>query len=285
MTTPALSVSTPYGRLYRQPGTPISAVSDHTAALDAGLLMPSVTNVVSVGEKPYLRTWHAKLAAETAIETVQQHPGLIEAKPDRALRYLRDAAERKSTAAAELGTEVHRIVEHLARGEDAGDRWPQAAKYVDSWHAFVDDYQPEFLHIESTLFGRVDGSLPYAGTADFVARINGVVCVGDYKCGRSIHTEASLQAAALAHGTQVTDDMESLTAAPAVEAGLIVHLTPRGYRVHQADITGTSWEAFCGYRRVWDWHARNLASRAALHVSSPLAGPHAVVVERQPAPA
>ena len=279
MTSPRLATDSPFGRLYRHPGTPAQSLPGVEESLARGLLVPSVTNVIGCLDKPFLTSWYGKLAAEDAVDTVRKHPGLIESKPRAAVDWLKHAGHRRLTAAAALGDEVHTAVEQLALGE-AAVYSEQAAPYVESWRKFVADFRPEFLHLESTCFGVVDdplaGPLGYAGTADFIARVNGVVVTGDYKSGRSIHSEAALQLAALANARELVLPDDTLAAVPAVEAGLVVHLTPTGYAVRQSAAHGLPWHLFGTLRRVWDFHVANLEARGPLLMSSPLPGPERV---------
>lgn len=268
MTTPALSVATDLGRLYRRPEADPAALSNVTQAVRSGLLVPSVTNVIDVLNKPFLATWHAKEVALAAVDVHQSHPGLIESKPTKAVDYLKKAATRKAEAAAALGDEVHNAVEALAAGQPV-EVSDAALPFLDSWRAFVADFAPEFLHLEASCFGQVisgDAKLGYAGTADAIIRVAGKTYVVDYKTGKSIHTEAALQLSALAHASDIVTE-EGTAPMPAIDAGAVIHLTANGYSFRPVDITDNTWNVFSSLRTVWDFHARNLASRAPLFVS------------------
>ena len=272
VTTPALAQATDIGRLYRLPTTDPATLPPAAEALKQGLLLPSVTNVIDVFNKPYLQTWYAKRAAEDAVTVNKTHPGLMEGKPYKAIAWLKDAALRSSGLAAGIGDTVHNLVEDLARGLSPVIP-DEVSGYVHAWEQFVTDFQPEFLHLEATCYGTVNG-LGYAGTADFIARINGKVLVGDYKTGKSVHTEAALQLAALAHAESITnDDHTDVTAMPVADGGIVLHLTSTGYRVHPVDVSGGAWDAFGKARELWDFHQANLASRDPLFVASPVHSP------------
>jgi hypothetical protein len=283
MTTPLLAQATDFGRLYRSPLSADGDTVNVRAAVEAGLLVPSVTNVIGVLHKPYLMTWYAKRAAEEAVAVSQSHPGLMGQRPRKAIEYLKTAAERTSAAAAALGDEVHQACEDLSRGSEPHVS-AAAAPYVKAWRAFVQDFAPEFLHVEATCFGKTPDGLGYAGTADFIARINGRVVVGDYKTGKAVHTEASLQLAALAHAEQITtDDQTDLTTMPVVDGGVVLHLTPSGYRLFPVDVHGPAWAHFTRLRAIWDFHQENLTSRAPLFVGGAVIHPEALTFPAQPA--
>lgn len=273
MTTPQLAHSTGYGRLYRRPDVDPSVADNPSQALASGLLVPSVTNVIDVMNKPYLNTWYAKRAAEDAVETARRHPGLMETKPDAAVKYLKAAAERTSNAAATLGDLVHQIVEAKALGQDV-DVPEKASGYVTAWEAFVADFSPQFTHVEATCFGTTEDGLGYAGTADFIARINGQLVVGDYKTGRSIHTEAALQLAALADAEQITNQaQDALLDMPRVAGAVVLHLTPTGYSLRPVTDMVAAMESFRRARALWDFHQENLNSRSPLLIGSALRSP------------
>jgi hypothetical protein len=272
MTTPALAVSTDFGRLYRKPGTNLDAALNIVTAVAQGTLMPSVTNVIDVLNKPYLNAWHAKEAAIAAVNVNARFPGLVEAKPREATAWLKEAANRKAAAAAALGDEVHNAVEALGRGDTVGAVSELALPYINSWRAFVEDFRPEFVHLEATCFGTVDtrnGLKPYAGTVDAILRINGQLLVTDYKSGKSVHTEAALQLSALAHAKEIVTDNGDLAAMPAIDGGAVIHLTPTGYAFRRTDIGEATWAVFCDLRDIWDFHVQNLNSRAPLYIAPP----------------
>lgn len=280
MTTPHLSHATDYGRLYRRPDAPETALHDVDEALAQGLLVPSVTNVIDVMNKPYLQTWYAKMAAQEAVEVSKSHPGLMAQRPWKAVDYLKNAATRHTEKAASLGDTVHNIVEALSLGDNPAVP-DEVAGYVDGWHQFVADFSPKFIRAEATCFGFVEGhagELGYAGTTDFIASINGLTVIGDYKTGRSIHTEAALQLSALAHSRFIADEQHAeLSAMPDIDGGVVLHLTANGYVLYPVDIFGEPWETFSHLRRIWGFHQRNLVSKAPLFVRQPAASPADIV--------
>ena len=281
MTSPLLAQDSPYGRLYRHPSTPSDSLPTIEESLVAGLLVPSVTNIIGTLDKPFLLGWYAKLAATSAVETEQRHPGLILSKPDAAIKHFKDAGLRKLESAGSLGNEVHNTVEKLAQGLEA-EYSQNIEGYVESFHKFIEDWKPTFIHFETTCFGSVQdanlGELKYAGTADFIAEINGLRVVADWKSGRSIHTEAGLQLAALANATEMVTASGELIKMPKLDSGVIIHLTPKGFQVYQSEPFGTAWEIFKALRVTWDFHVANLASRNPILLSRPLKSPEKLAI-------
>ena len=273
MTSPRLALDSPYGRLYCKPENREKLTGDFGADVESGLLVPSVTNVIGILEKPHLYDWYARKASEAALEVSSQHPGLISRKPHEAKRWLSGAAKRHTNAAADLGTRIHDLCERLASGEQdvpvAADEKP----YVESWHQFNERFQPSYLHLEKTVFGEsasAECTFGYAGTADFIAEIDGLTVVGDLKTGRSIHTEAALQLNALAFASELIGEDDAVTPTPQCHLGLVVHLAPKSFSVRMVPLADESMLVFTKLRELWGFHTENLISREALLMSGSL---------------
>jgi hypothetical protein len=273
MTTPKLAHSTKYGRLYQRPGTPVSELKQVEESLLNGKLVPSVTNVIDSLGKPFLQTWYAKRAAEDAVKVSSTHPGLTQNKPYEAIKWISKAAERTTLLAAGLGDRVHNAAEMLARG-DSPEIDAQMRPYIDSYEKFISECQPDFLYLEATAYGTTDkegAALGFAGTADFIATINGKTYVGDYKTGKSIHTEAALQLSSLSHADEIFDEeTEELTPLPEIHGGLVVHLTANGYNLYTITDLEQPWVEFQKLRGLWDFHQKNLNSRSPLFMEQGL---------------
>lgn len=272
MTTPNLSLNTPYGRLYRFPGAEFDDNTDYKKLLVEGKIFPSVTNIIDVANKPYLKVWAAKLAAQAAVQAAIDFPDRMTINPKGASAWAAKEHERVLSDAAQLGDTVHNICEDMANGKPRPQGLNKTVSlYVDSFEKFCADFQPKFLKTESTMFGDAafDDLTPlkYAGTADFIAEIDGVVLIGDHKTGRNVYDSAAQQLGALSHAEfMVSEDETSLEDAMFIEGGIVLHLGPKGYKVYEADIE-RGWEVFRAYRAVWGFYAESSASRKPLLLS------------------
>jgi hypothetical protein len=273
MTTPRLSHSTKFGRLYQRPETHAEEIGSPEEALSSGILVPSVTNIIDTLAKPYLRNWYSKLAAEEAVRLEKAHPGLIKSKPSEANKWIAKAAERSLDVSASLGDKVHNATEMLARGEEP-EIDAKIRPYIDSWEKFILECEPDFLYLEATTYGTTDkdgAALGFAGTADFIATINEKTYVGDYKTGKAIHTEASLQLSALAHTDEIFDEeTNELSPLPEIHGGLVVHITDNGYQLYTVTDLEQPWVEFQRLRGIWDFHQKNLNTRAPLFLEKGL---------------
>ena len=176
MTTPALAETVKgKGRHYKHPVT--------------GNLLPSITNVLGVINKPALVGWAAKEVAGKAWELRRS---LAEMEEADALAILKGAPYRKSGRAADRGTTIHAYLEARLSGLEPEVLDGEALRYKAGADAWLTAWQPEPVATELTVFGD-----EYAGTGDLWCRVGGKMCIVDFKTGKSIYREAAFQIAAL----------------------------------------------------------------------------------------
>lgn len=186
---PALSVSTPYGRLYVKPGETLEPKEYRTKQqcrklIENGTLMPSITNIISTKSSPHLITWASRLIAEEAIKVEQKWPGKLTEDPAKAVKYLKETANRERDHWGTQGTNIHNAVEKMALGEKINieDYTDYEKASIAEWVQWVKKIKPEFQGLEKTCYGVTSDGFEYAGTADFIATINNKTFIGDYKC-------------------------------------------------------------------------------------------------------
>ena len=240
MTEPILALSVPgMGRMYRHPVS--------------GELYPSVTNVIQVLAKPWLDAWAAKLVAGYAWdnrETLMQ----IEDR-EAAVDMLKGVTRRRRDAAADVGSTIHAYVESLFTDEPRPQIESEHEPYIVALQGFLAEFDPEFVVVEGTIFSsEFPEDLRYAGTFDFLARIDGHLVLGDYKTGSGVYEEVGLQLAALRRGEALWDrHTGELSPMPDVEACVAVHLRPEGFALHVIRADDAAYQAFLGLRQAWPW--------------------------------
>ena len=189
-----------------------------------GRRVPSVTTLINGGvPKPALIGWSARVAGEYTADHIDEISRL-----DRAaiVELVKGAANRERDAAAATGTDVHKIADRLARGEDV-DVPDELAGLVDGYLAFVADWQAEILATEAGIANR---RWWYAGTFDLLARLRGeLVALIDIKTGASgVWPDACLQLAGYRHAEVMLDAEGREVAMPKVDATYALWLTGDG---------------------------------------------------------
>jgi hypothetical protein len=214
--------------------------------------VPGVTSIIGMLPKGFLKFWAAKLVAETAVENFGTLASMI-ASGDQvgAIDYLKRAPMRNTGEAADTGSAVHDLVERIARGEDLGPVHPELQPFVDHFRTFVQDFSPEFLFLEETVWNETHG---YAGSFDWIARIGDAVVIGDNKTTRSgVYPETALQLTAYARAEYILHADGTKTDLPPIEAAAVLHLRPEGYKLIPVFMTDEAFDTFLGLRRTLDW--------------------------------
>jgi len=229
MTTPALAENVKgKGRHYRHPVT--------------GELVPSVTNIIGVLNKPALPRWAAKVVAEQAVAMRDSLPKLDEAE---AIDLLKSSPWRSSKRASDRGTTIHSYLEARMQGLDPQEISGEAARYRKAADAWLSDWEPEPVAVELTVFGP-----DYAGTGDLWCRPKGGgICLVDYKTSKAIYPEAALQLAALAHATLDPDG----NTPPKVDAAWVVRIGEDGYEAKRVADLDYNYAAFRACLQAWHW--------------------------------
>lgn len=162
----------------------------------AGEKVPGVTTVLGRVAKPFLIQWSADMAAEHFLKAVKSGRADFDAIHADA----RVAHAKKRDASGDSGTNIHDYAECHFKGLTLPElKTDEAKRGVEAFHKWYDSHKIEILASERTLFSQTHY---YAGTCDFVAKIDGKHVVGDFKTGKRIYDEARLQTAAYQHALQ-----------------------------------------------------------------------------------
>jgi hypothetical protein len=230
MTTPVLAENVRgRGRHYRHPNT--------------GDLVPSVTNIIGVLDKPALPRWSALEVAKKAWELRLSLANMDEAD---AVDVLKGAPWRKSTRAADRGTTIHAYLEARMLGLTPEIVEGEALRYRDAAEAWLDDWQPQVIATERTVFGP-----DYAGTGDLWCMRDGKVTIVDFKTSKAIYKEAALQIAALWAAPVQADG--SVDPAPDDAEGWVVRIGEDGYEARQVVDLAGNYEVFRSLIDAWHW--------------------------------
>jgi len=175
VTTPALAQNVKgKGRHYQHPN---------------GDMVPSVTNVIGILDKPALPRWAAKMVAESAYRMRHSLAGM---EQNEAVDMLKGSPWSKSKRAADRGTDIHGWLEARLNEWELPELSDDARPYRQAAEDWYMAHDLEVLGTEVTMFHPL-----YAGTADFIARVDGRLTIGDFKTSKAIYPEAALQLSAL----------------------------------------------------------------------------------------
>lgn len=219
--------------------------------------LPGVTSILNMLPKGFLKYWASKSVATYAVDNLGAIVTLALKDPDGAIDLMKRAPDRDTGRAADAGTEVHDLYERLAKGEDVGRIRPDLAPYVALFKGFVEQYAPEFLYLEGTVWSETHG---YAGSFDFIAKVTDpetgerMTVIGDWKTTRSgVHEEVALQLTAYARADYIINPDGTKADIPKLDGGIVVHVRPDGGQVVPARIDDDLFQIFLALRQVWEY--------------------------------
>lgn len=167
-----------------------------------GKFVPGVTSILQCIGKPALIPWAAGMASAHWLKEVSGGRTDYEAIHKES----KTAHRRQAEGAAEIGHEVHRYAECTFKKLELPNLTSDAAKRgVEAFHKWMSAHNVKVLASERRVFSKEHY---YAGTCDFVARIDGVLGVGDIKTSSGIYPEMRMQTAAYQHALQEEKKME-----------------------------------------------------------------------------
>jgi hypothetical protein len=135
----------------------------------------SVTTIIGALDKPALVPWAAIKTAEAAVDNADTWMAIAESDGRaEAINYLKGARFRRGRgqrSATELGTAVHKALEHKAihgryRDEDKADL--ELRPYLEQGNRFLREFKPRYLAAELTVYSPTYG---FAGTSDGIVEL------------------------------------------------------------------------------------------------------------------
>ena len=189
--------------------------------------------------KPALPRWAAAEAAGYAIENWDE---LTRTPVGKRYDAIKAAPWTNLTKAGAKGTEIHELAEKLAHGQEV-EIPDEHAAYVASCVKFLDDWGAIPLVSEATVINRTVG---YAGTLDLVAEMRRDRWLLDWKTGKGVYADSTLQLVAYARAEHYLgpDGEEHHMSLLEIDRAGIVHLRDDGYDVYETDISESGWLAF-----------------------------------------
>lgn len=235
----------------------------------SGQKAPGVTSVVGMLPKGFLGPWSAKVTAEFAVENLGDIVGIAMRDKAAAVDMLKGAPRRFTSAAADVGTDAHDVFERMAGGEAPGRLHPELKVYADHFAAFLDEFQPEFLHLERTVWS---DAVDYSGSFDAIMKIAGETVIADWKTTRSgVHAEVAIQLSAYRHADYIVEPDGSELALPEITGGAVLHVRPEGWQLVPVKCDEEVFAFFRHLREVfrWDREVKETVLGAPLNSSAP----------------
>lgn len=209
------------------------APGNHTYRLD-GQLVPGVTTILGVLDKPAIPKW----AAAQVAEYVADHPDAVETLRtlgrDGMVAALKNIPWQKRDDAAARGTTLHDHAERLVRGEDVElDDDDPLLPVVEQALAFMAEWQIEPVLIEQSVASREH---QWGGRLDLIAKYTRPdtghqgVAIFDWKSGKALYPEYAWQLAAYAHAEFYGENGDEHPM-PACDASFGVQIRADGYDV------------------------------------------------------
>jgi len=229
---------------------------------DTGAVVPGVTTIQKVLDKPALIGWAANVQQgadmEAAITWMQSGRGTLE----DAFKAVAHAHAKARDKAADAGTQAHALIEHASKlmlglpseEPDASDE----ARYIfagwQEWAAQV-GYKP--LAVERQVYSKRRN---YAGTLDAIAELPGLMLgatVCDWKSSTKgeLYDEHRMQSVAYRRALAEMTDGIGADAPMEMLPGVVVTLpkTAGPIKVHEIPYTEATWDAFLGALAVYQW--------------------------------
>lgn len=161
-----------------------------------GQFVPGVTTILNVLSKPALMPWAIGVTRDYWLKEVNS--GRTDFQTIHKESW--NASKKVTKDAANIGQNVHEYAECFFKKQPLPElKSDQAKRGVEAFHKWFDSHKIEILASERRVFSKEHY---YAGTCDFVAKIDGVLGVGDIKTSSGIYPEMRLQTAAYQHALQ-----------------------------------------------------------------------------------
>jgi hypothetical protein len=165
---------------------------------------------------------------------------------EEAVTLIKEASIRYMEKTSVLGTQVHSEVERLVNGGIEN-----CTPHTSHFKAWAAEYKPQYMLSEATVYNRREG---YAGTLDFLAKINTKNIIIDVKTGKNVYPEVALQLCAYAHGEFIGRDNRELEL-PHIDGAAVLHLRPRGFKFIPVRIDDEVWQSFRYVKEAHRWKA------------------------------
>lgn len=230
---------------------------------NTGTEVPGVSAIVDMMPKKALTPWAAKLAAEYAVDNINEVNGLLSEKDGRvkAIDKIKNASSRFASHAAQEGTAVHHYAETVAiavkeNTKPKADRMPPGIMpYLKNYVRFLKEFDVEPVMLETVVWNETIG---YAGRIDMACRLRTIsndLVIVDTKSGASgVWDSVSLQQTAYRYAESWWDEEnDKFLPMPEIAGAYALWLRPEGYALIPVDTTLSELEQLQRLRGSLEW--------------------------------
>jgi hypothetical protein len=220
----------------------------HSYTLDGQPVM-GVTTILNKGlPKPALVGWAAREVAEFV---AGRRDILTKLSDEELVDLCKGAPYRTRDAAANRGTEVHKLAQRLAGGEEV-DVPEVLTGHVDAYLAFLEAFSPSSALVERPVFNR---TYRYGGTMDMLAKTDelGWTLFDIKTSGSGIYPDIALQMAAYGNCEVYVDADGDEQPMPEVDSYAAIWVRADGYDVYPVDVSDREFKAFLYVQQVAFW--------------------------------
>ena len=150
------------------------------------------------------------------------------------------------------GTAVHLAIDADINGHELeAELTPTQEAMMRQFYRWQRAFGPEYLATEVAVFSDTHD---YAGTADFIARIDGRTLLVDTKTGQDMWPVMALQLAAYGHAEFMVHSGQSQPL-PTLDGWAVLHLRPDAFALREVkpDLRERAWAGFLAARAAHTW--------------------------------
>lgn len=212
----------------------------HRYKLD-GAWVPGVTTLIKKGlPKPALMYWSARTVAEWVADNEAGVEQLRTMGRGPMVQALKEIPWQQRDEKAARGTEVHKLAEAVARGEEV--EVPEHIEgHVHGYVDWLDRERPEALWTERSVASR---KWQYAGTFDLIGRFRGCTWMLDVKTASGVYGDNALQLAAYANAELLVDEEGNEVPLPGIDRLGVLHVTESGTHLYPVTDPEAAWKDF-----------------------------------------
>ena len=177
-----------------------------------GVVVPGVTSVTGIKDKPFLIPWALKMAGNYLLENWPEEPSARVTR-EAVVKAMKQAHRKVRDTAADYGKQAHEWVENRIKAQlsmlpdPVLPTIPEVLSAVRAFLAWEEEHRVHYLASEKKIFSLAH---QYAGTLDILANIDGEDTLLDLKTSNSYHDEYGLQTAAycMAHNEETRENVK-----------------------------------------------------------------------------